>query len=349
MKKFIKSIFNIFVLTFLYSLISCSNSLEYDTLGSNYKNILDSTEHLKNSTKKLIEGVYSVTKGNIQIGDNVVIKIDEKYLSVFSGKNEAFMITLGGVDKDTNFSFEGYWRYAQTEQRGKVNFSIAKNDGALSILNGLKPNKIIIKGRIDGNNLVPTSDIELTYLRPLYISKDNFYIVGHRGGGRNSDLHPFSENSIQMINFASALGANGVEIDIRLTKDKVPVLYHDENINQRLTKSPLLVGPISNYTYDQLLKFGQLVRGEEIPTLEQVLKFIVSKQSINFVWLDVKIPEEVDTVIALQKRFQDSANKIGRKLVILLGCQMKTFTSLILIINLEVHYLILFVNLTLIR
>jgi hypothetical protein len=78
--------------------------MQYDTLGSNYKNILDSTEHLKNSTKKLIEGVYSVTKGNIQIGDNVVIKIDEKYLSVFSGKNEAFMITLGGVDKDTNFS-----------------------------------------------------------------------------------------------------------------------------------------------------------------------------------------------------------------------------------------------------
>lgn len=54
-------------------------------------------------------------------------------------------------------------------------------------------------------------------------------VIGHRGLGANIGLpHPqIGENTVLSFVMAASLGAEYVEFDVQLTKDRVPVLYHD--------------------------------------------------------------------------------------------------------------------------
>lgn len=48
-------------------------------------------------------------------------------------------------------------------------------------------------------------------------------IFGHRGYP-----HKFPENSLKGFAYAIAHGIDGLEFDVHLTKDNVPVIMHDE-------------------------------------------------------------------------------------------------------------------------
>lgn len=54
-------------------------------------------------------------------------------------------------------------------------------------------------------------------------------IVGHRGSGKNIKKNSLQlgENTMESFISASSLGASYVEFDVQLTKDHVPVIYHD--------------------------------------------------------------------------------------------------------------------------
>ncbi|MGW7548613.1 glycerophosphodiester phosphodiesterase [Streptomyces sp. NPDC054770] len=51
--------------------------------------------------------------------------------------------------------------------------------------------------------------------------------VAHRG-----DLYRFRENTLDSLRSALRLGADAVETDVRLTRDGVPVLLHDETLKR---------------------------------------------------------------------------------------------------------------------
>lgn len=68
-------------------------------------------------------------------------------------------------------------------------------------------------------------------------------IYAHRGA---SKLAP--ENTMPAFELAAAAGAEGIETDVQLTKDNVPVLIHDENL-RRTTNG---TGFVQDYTYAQL-------------------------------------------------------------------------------------------------
>ncbi|HET6851924.1 MAG TPA: glycerophosphodiester phosphodiesterase family protein, partial [Pyrinomonadaceae bacterium] len=52
-------------------------------------------------------------------------------------------------------------------------------------------------------------------------------IIGHRGA---SAVAP--ENTIAAFKEAIAVGADGVEFDVRLTRDRVPVVIHDSTLRR---------------------------------------------------------------------------------------------------------------------
>ena len=55
-------------------------------------------------------------------------------------------------------------------------------------------------------------------------------VVGHRGSGANSTARTnlqIGENTVQSFLTASSLGASCVEFDVQLTKDYLPVIFHD--------------------------------------------------------------------------------------------------------------------------
>ncbi|MFJ6659468.1 glycerophosphodiester phosphodiesterase [Streptomyces sp. NPDC091377] len=55
----------------------------------------------------------------------------------------------------------------------------------------------------------------------------NVTAVAHRG-----DPYRFRENTLDSLRSALALGADAVEIDVRLTRDGVPVLLHDRTLKR---------------------------------------------------------------------------------------------------------------------
>jgi len=59
----------------------------------------------------------------------------------------------------------------------------------------------------------------------------------------------YPENSILSIKEAIRLGVDIVELDVKVTKDGVPVLMHDGTIDRTTTGS----GKPSDYTYEELL------------------------------------------------------------------------------------------------
>ena len=122
-----------------------------------------------------------------------------------------------------------------------------------------------------------------------------------------------------MILKSAEFGSTGVEIDVRFTKDSVPILYHDEALNLRLVQKSGLIGKIENYTYDQLTTFVRLIKGEKIPTLREALNAVVFQTDLTFVWLDTKYIGSLAQVRALQQEFMQKAAARGRTLQIVIG------------------------------
>lgn len=63
----------------------------------------------------------------------------------------------------------------------------------------------------------------------------NTIIFAHRGLPVK-----FAENSLEGFRYAVTHGAEGVEFDVHLTKDKVPVVMHDEKSIARLMEQAIL-------------------------------------------------------------------------------------------------------------
>lgn len=102
-------------------------------------------------------------------------------------------------------------------------------------------------------------------------------VVAHRGNWSNAP-----ENSLLAIRNAIAIGTDIVEIDVRLTKDKIPVLMHDKTLDRTTTGS----GKLSNWTLNSLQELF-LTDGNgnttpyKIPTLEDALVLCKGKILIN--------------------------------------------------------------------
>ncbi len=133
-------------------------------------------------------------------------------------------------------------------------------------------------------------------------SEKNIMVVGHRG---MAALYP--ENTL--ISFKAALdaGVDLIEFDVHLTKDGVPVVCHDSNV-ERTTNG---TGEISEMTLDELKRLDAGVKkhvrfaGERIPTLEEVLTLI--RSAYYPVLLNVEIKpsnhEVVDKAVAMLRKF----------------------------------------------
>ena len=179
----------------------------------------------------------------------------------------------------------------------------------------------IFYGEYGIDQAVPGNPIKLQLIKKFTnrLRKDPFIIGAHRSGGRTSDKLPVSENSVAMINYTGYFGSNGIEIDVQLTKDKVPVLYHDSELNIRLIQKGPLLGKIGDYKYSQLLTLVRLIHGEPIPTLEEAFDAVIANPNIKTVWLDMKDAEALNIVIPLQQEYLEKAAKEGRQLEILIG------------------------------
>ena len=69
-------------------------------------------------------------------------------------------------------------------------------------------------------------NVNSTYWKSLITSR----VIGHRGMGKNENSRKslqLGENTLASFIAAANLGASYVEMDVQITKDSVPVIYHD--------------------------------------------------------------------------------------------------------------------------
>jgi glycerophosphoryl diester phosphodiesterase len=100
-------------------------------------------------------------------------------------------------------------------------------------------------------------------------------IIAHRGGAKES-----TENTIGAFQRAMRIGADGIETDIRMTRDGVVVIYHDETIGrvEGLPRSQW-TRPVWETTYPELVAralvpVGDDQGGRHVPRLDELLSSV---------------------------------------------------------------------------
>lgn len=112
----------------------------------------------------------------------------------------------------------------------------------------------------------------------------------------------FAENSLEGFRYAAKHGAEGVEFDVHMTKDKVPVVMHDEEIDRTTDGS----GYIKDYTLNAIRKF-HLKNGEPVPMLRELFEILQDKDLyINLEFKTNKIHDKgiEAIVLALVKEYR---------------------------------------------
>lgn len=98
-------------------------------------------------------------------------------------------------------------------------------------------------------------------------------IIGHRGACGYAP-----ENTIESIRTAADMGVKWVEIDVKLTKDDIPIIFHDDDLD-RTTNGH---GPVALATYEEIRQleagswYADSFAGVKIPTLEEAVEEIIN-------------------------------------------------------------------------
>ena len=127
-----------------------------------------------------------------------------------------------------------------------------------------------------------------------------FVVYAHRGA---SEYAP--ENTMMAFYLGMYMGANGIETDVQLTNDGIPVLFHDDTL-ERVTGE---TGRISDYTFEELQNF----RVKKNAHTDRIVKFSDFLDHFAF--------RDIDFAIELKQR--DTA-KIAADLIRQYGIGSKT-------------------------
>lgn len=99
-------------------------------------------------------------------------------------------------------------------------------------------------------------------------------IIGHRGCAAYAP-----ENTLESIHTAADMGVKWVELDVKLTSDQVPVIFHDDTLDRTTNGS----GKMAETTFEDLRQleagswFGESFIGVKIPKLEEALEVLIDR------------------------------------------------------------------------
>lgn len=108
-------------------------------------------------------------------------------------------------------------------------------------------------------------------------------VLGHRGASAYAP-----DNTRAAFELAVKMGADGVETDIHLTKDGIPVIQHNYEIDRNSNGH----GCVEKMTYEELLKYdfgswkGEEFKGEKILTLDECLE--IADKGMRLINLELK-------------------------------------------------------------
>lgn len=131
-------------------------------------------------------------------------------------------------------------------------------------------------------------------------------IIAHRGA---SGYAP--ENTLVCFKKAIEMNADGIELDVHLSKDNKVIVCHDETINRTTNGygyiKDLTLKEIK--TYDAGIWFSKNFKGVKIPTLNEVLKLIKNKDIL----LNIELKNNIINYNGLEKKVTQLLNTYNIK------------------------------------
>lgn len=103
-------------------------------------------------------------------------------------------------------------------------------------------------------------------------------LIAHRGANREAP-----ENTLPAFRRALELGVDGIELDVQVTKEGVPVVHHDPMVTA--AASPV---PISSLTLAELRSLS------EAPSLDEVLDLVNGRCRV---YVEIKAPAATEAVV----------------------------------------------------
>jgi len=130
-------------------------------------------------------------------------------------------------------------------------------------------------------------------------------VYGHAGTTLYPERWIYPANTKESVLYAlDVLDADGVEVDVQMTKDSILVLYHDAYLNG-ITKLP---GCISGYNYADLKVTEVYGTKYKIASLEEIIKECMDRNKKLF--LDLKPYNYCDSVNVNYATFNNSVNDL---------------------------------------
>ncbi|MBI1300428.1 MAG: glycerophosphoryl diester phosphodiesterase [Alphaproteobacteria bacterium] len=105
---------------------------------------------------------------------------------------------------------------------------------------------------------------------PLKLPK----IIGHRGCAGYAP-----ENTLEAIHTAADMDVEWVELDVKITKDEIPIIFHDDTLDRTTNGT----GAVAERTYDELKDldcgswYADSFTGIQIPTLEETIDVLLER------------------------------------------------------------------------
>uniref|UniRef100_UPI0040559FD6 glycerophosphodiester phosphodiesterase family protein n=1 Tax=Acetatifactor sp. TaxID=1872090 RepID=UPI0040559FD6 len=146
---------------------------------------------------------------------------------------------------------------------------------------------------------------ECVYKKHIYAKRQerNMKIWAHRGASAHAP-----ENTLPAFHLAYELNADGIELDVQLTKDGIPVVIHDETVDRVSDGN----GWVKDYTLAEIKQLNVSKRfpaygNVEIPTLEEVYDFVkTTDMTVN-----VELKNSVVPYINLEEKVLEIAEQKG--------------------------------------
>lgn len=128
-------------------------------------------------------------------------------------------------------------------------------------------------------------------------------IIGHRGASTSAP-----ENTLAAFRQALEFGADGFELDAKLSADGEVVVIHDQTVDRTTDGT----GAVRKLTLAQIKeldagsKFDQKFKGEKVPTLEEVFQVLGGKMLIDVELTNYASPSDAlpEKVARLVRKYQ---------------------------------------------
>ena len=291
------------------------------------------------SFQNALEGVYDTTS---RFGANVVIHASQwgasdegvkASVSILAADHFAFAVMQPGCFLDTSGAtpitrlvLEGYWRYLDDPDpspstTGLVRLFVSPQEIVDYVCNAPPWDKTAppgdprpapaahatLTGGTGQGNDDPGAPLSVTWVRPRKSrlaadGKPSFFVGVHHGGCVSTDNCGVSENTPETAILATQLGGDYLELDIHLTKDEIPVVFH-LGLSPAASQGVYCKGQIEDSTYSELLANCRLPNGEVIPRVDETLEIVFTRTDFP-VYLDSKSPDVIVPVSQILGQLQ---------------------------------------------